>query len=246
MKFSAVIALALLSTVATTLANPMKRAADAATQKANAQDAINMNNQFANLSPNTPCTDGQTACVQGSFAQCVGGKFALSQCAGGTTCCALPLVNKRGTSITCDTIADRDARIAAAQNAGGSSTPAVAPSPSPAKPTSAAPAPAAPTSSSGSGSSDISTIRMKNAAAAISQQQQFDSLTADSPCTAGQNACVQGAFAQCVGGKFASTPCAGGTKCFALPLVNKEGTSVTCDTQADRDDRIQRAQKGQA
>jgi len=257
MKVSSVIILALLSTVATTLANPMKRAADAATQAANAQDAIALNNKFASLSATSPCTSGQNACVNGQFAQCVNGQFALNPCAAGTTCCALPLVNKRGTSITCDTTADRDARIAAAS---GGSTPAASPSTPPPATTSpkkqgknknnaapaSSPAAAPATSPAPAGGSDISSIRKQNAADAIAQQQSFSSLTAGSPCTDGQDACINGEFAQCSGGKFATSPCAGGTQCFALPLVNKKGTSVTCDTQADRDARIQAAQAGQS
>jgi hypothetical protein len=41
-----------------------------------------------------------------------------------------------------------------------------------------------------------------------------------------------------VGGKFQVTACSGGTQCFALPLVNKAGTSLTCDSQADAEARI--------
>lgn len=55
---------------------------------------------------------------------------------------------------------------------------------------------------------------------------------------AGQNACVEGGFAQCVGGTFVVTECAGGLKCFALPLVNSRGTSITCDTEGDALARI--------
>lgn len=44
----------------------------------------------------------------------------------------------------------------------------------------------------------------------LSISQQFASLTASSPCTAGQNACVGTQFAQCVNGHFVLTPCAGG------------------------------------
>jgi len=46
-------------------------------------------------------------------------------------------------------------------------------------------------------------------------------------------ACVTSQFAQCVDGKWALTPCAAGLKCYALPLVNKAGTSLVCDTQDD-------------
>ena len=38
---------------------------------------------------------------------------------------------------------------------------------------------------------------------------------------------------QCVGGKFVISGCATGTKCFALPLVNKAGTSIACTTEED-------------
>ena|ERR1700761_2005410 len=54
--------------------------------------------------------------------------------------------------------------------------------------------------------------------------KKFSSLTASSSCTNDENACVGGGFAQCVDGSFQTTPCAGGTQCFALPLVNKAGT----------------------
>ena len=54
--------------------------------------------------------------------------------------------------------------------------------------------------------------------------KKFEGLTADSPCTAGEDPCVNGNFAQCVNGKFALTPCAQPLQCFALPLVNKAGT----------------------
>lgn len=53
---------------------------------------------------------------------------------------------------------------------------------------------------------------------------QFATLSGSSSCTPGQNACVRGAFAQCVAGTFVTTPCAGGLTCVALPLVNSPGT----------------------
>ncbi|KAG6835668.1 hypothetical protein H0H93_015927 [Arthromyces matolae] len=82
-------------------------------QLQNGKDAIALNDKFSSLTASSPCTEGEDACVNGGFAQCVGGTFVITQCAGGTICAALPLVNKPGTSITCTTAADRDARIAA-------------------------------------------------------------------------------------------------------------------------------------
>ncbi|KAH9973430.1 hypothetical protein BGW80DRAFT_1437194 [Lactifluus volemus] len=82
----------------------------------NGKDAQTLNQMFQTLTPNSPCTAGQQACVQGQFAQCVNAQFVLTQCAGATQCMALPLVNKRGTSIACDSQSDANARISAALN----------------------------------------------------------------------------------------------------------------------------------
>lgn len=89
----------------------------------NGQDAIAANQRFATLNANSPCQDGENACVNDGFAQCVGGRFVIQPCAPGTICAALPLVNSRGTSNTCTTAADRDARIAATGATGAGATP---------------------------------------------------------------------------------------------------------------------------
>ena len=91
------------------------------------------------------------------------------------------------------------------------------------------------TSTGNSGNGDF---RAQNAKDAQALNAKFQSLSANSPCQDGENACVNGDFAQCVGGKFTASPCAGGTKCFALPLVLSRGTSITCDTEADAAARI--------
>ena len=88
-------------------------------QLSNGQAAQALNAQFATLTADSACQDGTQACVGGQFAQCVGGKFAVTGCSGGTQCFALPLVNKAGTSVTCDTEADAVARIAATGATGG-------------------------------------------------------------------------------------------------------------------------------
>jgi len=113
----------------------------------NGQDAIALNQQFASLTPNSPCTAGEDACVNNQFAQCVNGKFVLQACASTLVCAALPLVNSAGTSITCTTPADRDARIAATgATAAASSSASAAPS-------SSASAPAASASTQGGNNS---------------------------------------------------------------------------------------------
>jgi hypothetical protein len=91
-------------------ARPTRRAAF--TLK-NGQDAIALNNEFKGLTGNSPCNSGDNACVNGQFAQCEGSKFVLTPCPSGTVCAALPLVNTPGTSVSCDSQSDIDARIAA-------------------------------------------------------------------------------------------------------------------------------------
>ncbi|KAF8912912.1 hypothetical protein CPB84DRAFT_1841352 [Gymnopilus junonius] len=79
----------------------------------NGEDAISLNQKFKTLNTNSLCTEGENACVNDQFAQCVGGKFVLEGCGAGAICAALPLVNSPGTSITCTTEADLAQRIAA-------------------------------------------------------------------------------------------------------------------------------------
>lgn len=108
--------------LATSARPPFGRRADFTLK--NGQDAIALNEKFKTLSANSPCQVGEDACIGQQFAQCVNGKFTLQACAPGTICTALPLANKPGTSVTCDTQADADARIAAtgASSSGGSNT----------------------------------------------------------------------------------------------------------------------------
>ena len=113
-----------------------------------------------------------------------------------------------------------------------------------------APAPA-PSSSGG--------FQFQNGLDAQKLNSNFATLNANSPCTGmyilsstntmsyliplfsytePQTACVNGMFAQCVGTQFDLTSCAPTLQCFALPLVNSPGTSITCDTQANALDRF--------
>ncbi|EJD00761.1 uncharacterized protein FOMMEDRAFT_88318, partial [Fomitiporia mediterranea MF3/22] len=86
---------------------------------ANGRDAQALNAKFATLTAGDSCSDGENACVGTKFAQCTGGTWSVNDCAGGTQCFALPLVNSRGTSVTCDTENDALARIQATGATGG-------------------------------------------------------------------------------------------------------------------------------
>ncbi|KAF8909379.1 hypothetical protein CPB84DRAFT_1765989 [Gymnopilus junonius] len=212
---------------------------------ANGQAAQKLNAQFASLTADSPCTDGEDACVGTAFAQCVGGKFVTQPCgAAPETCVALPLVNSPGTSITCSTVADAEARIAATGATGGltgsgSSTSGSSSSSEAVKPSASQPSTADNSiTSAATGSSNTSGFKLQNGKDAQALNAKFAGLSADSSCTAGEDACVNGAFAQCVNGKFVLSPC-NSSACFALPLVNSPGTSITCANPADALARIQ-------
>lgn len=88
-------------------------------QLQNGQAAQGLNAKFATLTANATCNEGDQACINGGFAQCVSGSFVVQQCATGTTCFALPLVNKAGTSLACTTESDAQSRIQATGAQGG-------------------------------------------------------------------------------------------------------------------------------
>ncbi|EIN08910.1 hypothetical protein PUNSTDRAFT_120434 [Punctularia strigosozonata HHB-11173 SS5] len=214
----------------------------------NGLDAQTLNAKFTTLASTDACSDGDQACVSGSFAQCVAGKWTLSPCSGGLTCVALPLVNKAGTSVTCDTQSDAETRIAATGATGGltgsgsasssSATATSADTNADADVAASLAAPAATTSASASASSSSSDFHLQNGKDAQALNAKFASLTSSDSCSDGEQACVSGSFAQCVGGTWTVSQCAAGTSCFALPLVNKAGTSLTCDSQSDAEARI--------
>ncbi|CCM02029.1 uncharacterized protein FIBRA_04105 [Fibroporia radiculosa] len=92
--------------------------------------------------------------------------------------------------------------------------------------------------STATSSSSSSSFLLSNGQKAQQQNAQFSSLTSSTSCTAGTNACVNGDFAQCVDGAYVTTSCGSGLSCFALPLVNSAGTSITCATESDAASRI--------
>ncbi|CAG8796501.1 21442_t:CDS:2, partial [Dentiscutata erythropus] len=64
------------------------------------------------ITRNTPCNVGNQACIGKDFAQCAQkDKWSIIPCSNNLVCVVLPLVQKRGISITCDTIDDQNSRI---------------------------------------------------------------------------------------------------------------------------------------
>ena len=48
--------------------------------------------KFATLTPASSCTNGEQACVNDQFAQCVNGKFVLQPCGAGTMYVSLLII----------------------------------------------------------------------------------------------------------------------------------------------------------
>ncbi|MCJ1432622.1 Muc22p [Xylographa pallens] len=78
-----------------------------------------------------------------------------------------------------------------------------------------------------------------NLVMALAYNAIFDTLTADSDCSAADSssavACISGMFAQCGSdGKYTLASCPRGQQCFALPLPGGDsGVSVQCDSSED-------------
>lgn len=87
--------------------------------KQNALDAQKLNARFKTIKATDSCTGNEMACIDGGFAQCVGGQWQVQKCSGNLRCYALPLVNKAGTSLACDTQEDSKSRFEAAGVSGG-------------------------------------------------------------------------------------------------------------------------------
>jgi len=124
-----------------------------------------------------------------------------------------------------------------ASSGSGKSTPAASISAGTAPAPNSTPAPTNPTATAPSNVSAVSSatsgIRLANGQAAQKMNAFFATLTPNSSCTGGQNACIGSNFAQCVDGKFVMQSCGASLTCVALPLVNSMGTSTTCDTESD-------------
>ncbi|CAG8489633.1 10070_t:CDS:2 [Cetraspora pellucida] len=85
-------------------------------QQKNAEEANKLNEYYKTLDTDSDCDNGEVACIGKDAAKCDHGKYVIIPCATTLQCFALPLVNKPGTSTTCDTVADKEARFKAAEN----------------------------------------------------------------------------------------------------------------------------------
>ncbi|KAF4581276.1 hypothetical protein EYR40_002862 [Pleurotus pulmonarius] len=137
----------------TTIAVSAPTSPDAATLLKNGQEAQGLNFAFRTLSANDDCSSGDTGCILGASAQCVDGKWDVTNCPGQTRCYALPSFTGEGTFVACTS--ERNARsfIDASGAEGGI---AVAPSNSTNSANSTAPASSAASSSTAKATALIS------------------------------------------------------------------------------------------
>lgn len=104
-SFASSVLLSLLSIALLSTAAPTPPP-DSATLLANAQEAQKLNDNFQLVNANDPCTDGETACVDGAEAQCVGTSWQLQECPSdpqNLQCFVLPSVRRSGTILACTT-----------------------------------------------------------------------------------------------------------------------------------------------
>lgn len=205
----------------------------------NGKDAQALNAKFAFLSESSSCQTGDQACIRGTdFAQCVGGKFVTTACAASLGCFALPLVNSPGTSLACTTQVDAESRIAASGATGGLTGSNTSGAPSTPTTSNSPPSSVNNAATPVTEISATSVFTLQNGKDAQILNAKFATLTANSPCESGDQACIGNGFAQCVNGSFVVSQCSATLVCVALPLVNSPGTSIACTTTTDAVARI--------
>jgi len=73
----------------------------------------------------------------------------------------------------------------------------------------------------------------QNGPAAKALNEQYATLTASSPCSGGDIACIGGQFASCWGGSYHLYSCPGDWTCAAIPNEWSSGTTTGCDSPDD-------------
>ncbi|CAG8468097.1 9563_t:CDS:2 [Paraglomus occultum] len=92
---------------------------DACFQQDNARKAAALNKKFKGIKLTDKCVDGTFGCIGGKFVKCAFKKWVSFDCPPTETCSFLPLVNKPGTTCTCDTPADIASRFKLARECRG-------------------------------------------------------------------------------------------------------------------------------
>ena len=95
------VAVALSFALLASAAVPNKRSTEWLQQNGPAAQALN--DQYATLTTNSSCNNGDIACVGGQFATCVQGGYLTHACASGWSCAAIPNEWSEGTTTLCDT-----------------------------------------------------------------------------------------------------------------------------------------------
>lgn len=90
---------------------PQPEARSLSQLQANGPAAKALNQEYATLTVNSTCTDGDVACVQGQYARCYQSRYLTWSCPSDWTCQALPNEWSSGTTTTCDYGPDAQSRL---------------------------------------------------------------------------------------------------------------------------------------
>ncbi|KAH7889439.1 hypothetical protein F5I97DRAFT_1947972 [Phlebopus sp. FC_14] len=215
MRFITFVPFVVSSALLTSAAAPWSRRSIQWLQQ-NGPAAKALNDQYATLTVNSSCNDGDVACISGQFAQCHQGQYITYDCPGDWTCAAIPNEWSEGTSTTCDSndnIAWRFSQAGISESKRSLRQPEAR---------------------------SLSQLQA-NGPAAKALNQQYATLTVNSTCNDGDVACVQGQYARCYQNKYLTWSCPSDWTCQALPNEWSSGTTTTCAYGPDAQERLQEA-----
>ncbi|KAG8812731.1 hypothetical protein FRC17_001878, partial [Serendipita sp. 399] len=222
-------------------------------QEENARQAQELNRSFANVNEGQACQANDPkfpGCTSdGRFAQCDNGRVVVTACGGGLQCMALPLVNRPGTSVACDTREDGERRIVEAGGSGGLTGGGgganVASSNNRGNNNNRGASVANVGEDNNNGGGGGGGFQAENARQAQELNRSFADIQEGQSCDGQESrfpACTgDGRFAQCDNKRVVVVACGGGLQCMALPLVRRPGTTVACDNPEDGARRIAEA-----
>lgn len=220
--------------------------------------ALQKNQEFPKLTANSPCDAADplqiNACVNGSFMRCTGGAYkTILECTAPARCFALPLETKEGLSVACVNVGDAASKlgieVSELENViKGAPIPTAQPTSAPSAPSSSSvasppgsraptipttPADSPPTATRVFGAPLPTGLATTNRILALQKNQEFPTLKADMSCDQfndlQRDACINGAYMTCNMGVYRlAVSCNAPSRCFALPLQDRDGFSVTC------------------
>jgi hypothetical protein len=186
--------------------------------------------------------------------RCTDGAYkTILECTAPARCFALPLETKEGLSVACVNVGDAASKlgvdVSELENLiKGAPIPTAQPTSAPNGPSSSSaasppgykaptipttPADSPPTATRVFGAPLPTGLATTNRILALQKNQEFPTMKADMPCDQfndlRRDACINGAYMTCNMGVYRlAVSCNAPSRCFALPLQDRDGFSVTC------------------